>query len=167
MRVRAAVPATACGILFLIAACRDGIRTWAVYQPHSRVPEMACRRWRAGDLPVRCRRPGPAHGDLRQSHHGFQGGFSRSRCRCHAGQQLGPTTRVTARPSESARAGYRVVMVFSGDRYLGAEAACQELDPAALSPVAERVELQAVFCFNKRVLSQAHITNPAFTTTGG
>lgn len=157
MRVKAAVPAPACGILFLIAACGDGIRTWAVYQPHPGVPEIF--RSAAGGRDLRTVIYGNPTTASKEA-------FHETVIAAMQGRNWGPTTRFTTRPSESARAGYRVVRVFSGDRSLGAEAACQELDPAALSPVAERVELQAVFYFNKRVLLQAHVTSPAFTTTG-
>ena len=37
-----------------------------------------------------------------------------------------------------ARDGYRVVIVFSGARHFGGKAACSDIDPAALAPVAGR-----------------------------
>lgn len=120
MRVKAGVPAAACGILFLIAACGDGIRTWAVYQPHPGVPEIFRSAAGGRDL----------HTVIYGNPTMAQGGLSLGRRRA---------------PERDTASSW----CLGGDRCLGAEAACQELDPAALSPMGERVELQAVFCFNK------------------
>ena len=73
------------------------------------------------------------------------------------GSNWGPQTKFTTTPSESAREGYRVVMVFSGDRYYGGKAACRDIDSAALAPVAGRVQLQAAFCFRDQVLSEVRV----------
>ncbi len=78
------------------------------------------------------------------------------------GRNWGPETNFTTTPSDDARGEYRVVMIFSGDRYIGGEAACREVDAAALVPVSDRVELQSAFCFRDQVLSQVHVRTAAF-----
>lgn len=65
-------------------------------------------------------------------------------------------TFATARPADS-RDGYRVVMVFSGERHFGGRAACGGVDAGALAPVSGRVGLQAAFCYDDAVLSQVHV----------
>lgn len=79
------------------------------------------------------------------------------------GKTRGTSTNFSLTPSASMRDGYRVVMVFSGDRLVGGAAACREVDAGALAPVTERVELQAAFCFEERVLSQAHVRFASFS----
>ncbi len=81
------------------------------------------------------------------------------------GKTRGTSTNFSLARSASMREGYRVVMVFSGDRWVGGAAACREVDAGALAPVTERVELQAAFCFRDRVLSQTHVRFAAFSDT--
>ncbi len=73
------------------------------------------------------------------------------------GRNWGPTTNFTTSPAEGAREDYRVVMVFSGDRYVGGDAACGEIDPEALAPASDRVQLLATFCYRDQLLSQTHV----------
>ncbi len=73
------------------------------------------------------------------------------------GRNWGASTNFTTTPSERAREEYRVVMVFSGDRDIGGKAACREIDSNALSPIVDRVELQAAFCFRDTALSHVHV----------
>ncbi len=80
------------------------------------------------------------------------------------GRNWGPTTNFTTTPNESAREGYRVVMAFTGDRYLSGKAACREPRPEALAPAAAAVELQAAFCFRDRALSEVRVGVGAFST---
>ena len=79
------------------------------------------------------------------------------------GRNWGPNTNFTTTPSESAREGYRVVMVFSGDGYISYKAVCGYIDPAALATVAERVVLLAAFCYRDRVLSVMRVYFSPFT----
>ncbi len=80
------------------------------------------------------------------------------------GRNWGAPTHFTTTPSENAREGYRVVLVFSGDRHYGGAAACRDIDPAALATVSDRVELQAAFCFRDRLLSNVHVGVAAFSS---
>ncbi len=73
------------------------------------------------------------------------------------GRNWGPTTNFTTSPAEGARKDYRVVMVFSGDRYVGGDAACRDIDLDALAPASDRVRLQASFCYRDQLLSQTHV----------
>ena len=76
------------------------------------------------------------------------------------GNARGLPTNFTTTPSASARDGYRMVMVFSGDRYMSAKAACGDLDSTAIKPISGRVEIQAAFCYDDDVLSQVHVAYP-------
>ena len=78
------------------------------------------------------------------------------------GRNWGPRTNFTTTPSENAREAYRVVMIFSGDRYFGGDAACRDVDESALAPVSDWVELQSAFCFRDQALSYAHVRTAAF-----
>lgn len=69
----------------------------------------------------------------------------------------GQKSNFTLAAPEVVRNGYRVVMVFSGVRHFGGKAACRDVDAAALAPVTGTVGLQAAFCHNDKVLSQAHV----------
>lgn len=76
------------------------------------------------------------------------------------GNARGLPTNFTTTPSANARDGYRMVMVFSGDRYMGGKAVCGGLDSTTLKPISGRVEIQAAFCYNDDVLSQVHVAYP-------
>ncbi len=78
------------------------------------------------------------------------------------GRNWGSPTNFTTSPSESAREGYRVVLVFSGDRYFARKALCGDVDSAALTPATGRVQLQAAFCYRERIFSQVHTNFDAF-----
>ncbi len=69
----------------------------------------------------------------------------------------GTKSNFTLTTPEAARDSYRVVMVFSGARHFGGKAACRDVDAAALVPATEAVSLQAAFCHDDKVLSQAHM----------
>lgn len=83
------------------------------------------------------------------------------------GHTWGRPTNFTTTPSETARDGYRVVMVFSGDRSYGGKAACGGVDAASLAPVGGRIELQAAFCYRDRMLSQSHVAFEPFGAIEG
>ena len=53
-----------------------------------------------------------------------------------------------------------MVMVFSGDRYMSAEAVCRDVDAVSLKQVTGQVEIQAAFCYRDDVLSGAHVAYP-------
>ena len=76
------------------------------------------------------------------------------------GNARGLPTNFTTTPSANARDGYRMVMVFSGDRYISAEAVCRDVDDASLKQITGRVEIQAAFCYRDDVLSGAHVAYP-------
>jgi len=80
------------------------------------------------------------------------------------GHTWGPKANFSTSSSADARDGYRVVMVFSGQYHITGEAACRGADLSALPPAANRVQLQAAFCFKDRVLSQAHVTFNSFSS---
>ena len=48
-------------------------------------------------------------------------------------------------------------MVFRDIRHFGGKAACRDVDTDTSVPASEAVSLQAAFCHNDKVLSQAHI----------
>lgn len=73
------------------------------------------------------------------------------------GNARGRPSNFTTTPSSNARKDYRMVLVFSGDPNMSGEAACREIDAAALKPITGRVEVQAAFCYRDDVLSQVHI----------
>jgi hypothetical protein len=50
-----------------------------------------------------------------------------------------------------------VVVVFSDVRHFGGKAACRDVDADILVPANEAVSLQAAFCHDDKVLSQAHM----------
>ena len=72
------------------------------------------------------------------------------------GRNWAPATNFTTSPSQSAREGYRVVLVFSGDRYFPRKALCRDVDSAAVTPATGRVQLQAAFCFREQIFSEVH-----------
>jgi hypothetical protein len=69
----------------------------------------------------------------------------------------GQKSNFTLTAPDAAWDSYRVVMVFSGVRHFGGKAACRDVDATALIPITEAVGLQAAFCHNDKVLSQAHL----------
>ena len=76
------------------------------------------------------------------------------------GSSFGPLTNFTTTPSANTSESYRLVVVFSGDRYSGATAICRDVDSASLKPVAGRVEIQAAFCYRDETLSQLNVAYP-------
>lgn len=57
-------------------------------------------------------------------------------------------------------------MVFSGIRHFGGKAACRDVHADTLAPASEAVSLQAAFCHDDKVLSQAHIRFDASQADG-
>ena len=60
------------------------------------------------------------------------------------GSSFGWVTNFTTTPAANTSEGYRLVLVFSGDRYRGATSICCNIDSASLKPAVARVELQGV-----------------------
>lgn len=73
------------------------------------------------------------------------------------GNARGLPTNFTTTPSSNARDGYRLVMMFGGDKYLGANKVCSDTESAPLTPAAGRVEIEAAFCYRDEVLSRTHV----------
>jgi hypothetical protein len=69
----------------------------------------------------------------------------------------GTKSNFTLIAPEAARDSYRVVMLFSGVRHYGGKAACRDGDTDSLVPAGDAVSLQAAFCHDDKVLSQAHM----------
>jgi len=59
-------------------------------------------------------------------------------------EAIEPLTNFTTTPAANTSEGYRLVLVFSGDRYRGATSICRNIDSASLKPAVARVELQGV-----------------------
>lgn len=74
------------------------------------------------------------------------------------GHANGLPTNFTTAPSETARDGYRLVLVFGGGRYGGARWICRDVDSGSLKPVAGRVEVQATFCYRDETLSSLTVS---------
>lgn len=91
---------------------------------------------------------------------GSKAAFNTSVIAAMHGNAHGMPTNFTTTPSANAREGYRLVMVFSGDPYMSAEAVCRDVDSSSLKPIAGRVEIQAAFCYRDDVLSRVHVAYP-------
>ena len=142
-------------VFLALAACSGGITTTYVSYDAVGVPRLFQYAASAGDVrTVIYGNPSSAP----------KAAFDASVVDAMQGRGWGAdATFATTRPAD-ARDGYRVVMVFSGDRHFGGAAACRGVDAAALAPVAGKIGLQAAFCHADKVLSQAHI---AFALLGG
>ncbi len=87
-----------------------------------------------------------------------QAAFDASVIAAMQGTSGGRLTNFTTTPSANTHESYRLVMAFSGDRYMGATAICGDIDSASLVPVAGRVEIKAAFCYRDDVLSQLNVS---------
>lgn len=135
----------------LVGACAGATTTTNVYYDKSGLPDIF--RYAAIDrdfLTV-------IHGNPSD---GSKAAFDASVIAATHGNARGLPTNFTTTPSANAREGYRMVMVFSGDRYMGAEAVCGDIDTASLAPITGKVEIQAAFCYREDMLSTVHVAYP-------
>ena len=68
---------------------------------------------------------------------------------------FGRLTNFTSTPSANTSDRFRMVMVFSGDRYTGASSICRDVDSQA--SVSDRVTIRAAFCYRDETLSQLDV----------
>ena len=141
------------GLALGVAACAGATTTDFVYYERTGVRQLF--RYAAADRDFRAAIYGNPSAASKEA-------FDAAVIAAMQGSNWGPNTNFTTTPSESAREGYRVVMVFSGDRHYGGKAACRDIDPATLAPVTGRVQLQAAFCFRDQVLSEVRVKFDAF-----
>ena len=134
-----------------LGACAGSTTTTNVYYDKSGIPDIF--RYAAVDRDFLTE----IHGNPSA---GSKAAFDASVIAATHGNARGLPTNFTTTPSANAREGYRMVMVFSGDRYMSAEAVCRDVDVASLKQVTGRVEIQAAFCYRDDVLSGAHVAYP-------
>lgn len=144
-------------LALLVSACIGaGTTTTNVYYDKVGIPDIF--RYAAVDRDFLTEihgNPGPAS----------KAAFDASVIAATHGNARGRPTNFTTTPSANARDGYRLVMVFSGDRYVGARAACDGVQDTDLKPISGRVEIQAAFCYESDVLSQVHVAYPQGSDT--
>ena len=85
-----------------------------------------------------------------------QAAFDASVIAAIQGSSFGRLTNFTTSPSANTSERYRMVMVFSGDRYSGATSICRDVDSQKSG--AGRVEIQAAFCYRDKTLSQLNVS---------
>ena len=135
----------------LISACAGATTTTNVHYDKVGIPDIF--RYAAIDRDFLTE----IHGNPSE---GSKAAFDASVIAATHGNARGLPTNFTTTPSANARDGYRMVLVFSGDRYMSAQAVCRDVDAVSLKPVAGRVEIQAAFCYRDDVLSGVHVAYP-------
>jgi len=142
-------------VSLLPVACSGAVTTQFVQYDASGVPELF--RYGAVDRDFRT----VIHGNPSA---GTTEAFQTAVIDAMQGHTWGRRTNFTTTPSENARDGYRVVMVFSGEHHIGGRVVCQNPDPGTLALVTSQVHLQAAFCFEERVLSQVQVSFKSFSS---
>lgn len=154
----------AAALVSLATACADGTATHSVALRHTGTPEIF--RYAAGgrDLEtVVLGNPTAAP----------QSEFEAAVVAAMRDAPFGPQTRFTTEPSDNARPGYRVVVLFDGQDELSGQAACRKAEAAQSGSAAadqtpaefhRAAKLQAAFCYRARVLSEARVDADAIAS---